>query len=138
LELRDETGETQLLGERDVQIVTAATIPLSAFSVQCRSVFLSDGATPVSVSYFDENDLEVRLTFPYHAFGLFKAATHARDVDTGSGAASSPRAAPEPAADDADRQPASDTSRRSPDDTTQQPAAPGRRRFRSQFHELDP
>lgn len=80
---RDRDGVPQPLVERDVQIASAVASSLTPFFVKHRSAFEHVHFDPISESYFDEDDLEVRFTVPYDAFELFEKT---------------PPAVPEPAA----------------------------------------
>jgi hypothetical protein len=67
-------GVRHPLVERDVRIASACAAAIGAFLVKHRSLFEADEAEPVSESYFDDDDLEVRFTAPYDAFPLFDIA----------------------------------------------------------------
>ena len=72
---RDPDGMPRPLKEKDIAIATACAMSLSAFFGKYRELFADDDAEfePISESYFDDDDLEVRFTVPYEAgpgFGL--------------------------------------------------------------------
>jgi len=71
VERRDSDGASRPLVERDLKIATACAASLSTFFIKHRSLFEAGEFEPVCESFFDENDLEVRLTLPYEAFALF-------------------------------------------------------------------
>jgi hypothetical protein len=73
VERRDPDGATRPLVERDVRIVTACAGVLPSFYLEHRHVFGQERSEPVCESYFDDDELEVRLTYPYEAFDLFDA-----------------------------------------------------------------
>lgn len=67
----DRDGTSRPLVERDLKIAAAIAVAISAFYVKHRGLFTNDGYEPVSESWFNENDREVRITMPYEAFALF-------------------------------------------------------------------
>ena len=69
---RDRDGVIIPLTEREIRIVTACAASLSAFFVKHGDIFWKERFGPICESYFDENDLEVRITVPYEAWPLFK------------------------------------------------------------------
>ena len=71
VERRERDGASRPLVERDLKIASACATSLSAFFANHQSLFEADRFEPVSESYFDERDLEVRFTLPYQAFALF-------------------------------------------------------------------
>jgi hypothetical protein len=71
VERRERDGASRPLVERDVNIASACAASLSAFFAKHQSLFEAGEFEPVCESYFDERDLEVRLTLPYEAFALF-------------------------------------------------------------------
>ncbi len=73
VEHRDTDGMPRPLSEQDVRIMTACATSLAAFYISHRSVFEEDSFGPVCESYFDDDDVEVRFTFPYEAAELFDA-----------------------------------------------------------------
>jgi len=84
---RDRDCVPRPLTIRDVELATACALSLSSFLVQHEQVFASDAPEPVSVSYFDDHDREVRLTAPYEAFQDFESGP----APTGHRAPSRPR-----------------------------------------------
>ena len=68
---RDPAGIPRPLVERDVEIVAAAALALSAFLPKHAAIFKAGTFTPVCESYFDDENREVRLTVPCEAFDLF-------------------------------------------------------------------
>ena len=76
VERRERDGASRPLVARDLKIATACALSLTTFFVKHRTLFEADDVEPVSESYFDKDDLEVRFTAPYEAFPLF-------EVDTG-------------------------------------------------------
>jgi hypothetical protein len=74
IERRDPDGVERPLVARDLEIVTACARSLSVFYLEHRALFERAVALPVSESYFDDEDREVRFTFPYRAFALYEAA----------------------------------------------------------------
>ena len=58
-------GAPRPLVERDIEIATAAARSLSALFARRSAAFESDSPAPVWESYYDADDREVRLTFPY-------------------------------------------------------------------------
>ena len=88
-------GAPRPLVERDIEIVTAAARSLSALFARHPTVFESDWADPVCESYYDDDDREVRLTFPYEAaadFDLTQSAGPGPDDDFASPSPSEPAA----------------------------------------------
>ena len=59
------------LVERDVEIAAACATSLSSFFIKHSTLFVANEIVPVCESYFDETDLEVRVTFPDEAFPEF-------------------------------------------------------------------
>ena len=68
---RDRDGTSRPLVERDLEIAAACATSLSAFFLKHQSLFESEDFEPVCESYFDQDDMEVRLTLPYEAFLSF-------------------------------------------------------------------
>lgn len=70
---RDRDATLRPLTERDVRVMTACAASLAAFFARCGGLF-EQGVPdePVCVSWFNEDDLEVRFTYPYEAGALFK------------------------------------------------------------------
>ncbi len=64
-------GEPQPIVERDVRIAVSCANALSLFVRKHRSQFGAALITPMCESYFDSDDLEVRLTMPYEAHSRF-------------------------------------------------------------------
>ena len=64
-------GAPRPLVERDIELATAAARSLSALFARHPAVFESDSPDPVCESYYDDDDREVRLTFPYEALADF-------------------------------------------------------------------
>jgi len=71
VERRERDGASRPLVERDVKIASACATSLSAFFAKHQSLFEADEFEPISESWFDERDLEVRFTLPYQASALF-------------------------------------------------------------------
>jgi len=71
---RDRDGMPRPLAERDLRIASACATSLTTFFLKHRELFERESFDePVSESFFDEDDLEVRITVPYEAgpqFGL--------------------------------------------------------------------
>jgi hypothetical protein len=72
IDRRERDAAARPLVERDLKIASACATSLSAFFANHQSLFEADEFEPVSESYFDECDLEVRFTLPYQAFALFE------------------------------------------------------------------
>jgi len=72
VERRERDGASRPLVERDLKIASACATSLSAFFAKHRALFEADEFEPVSESWFDERDLEVRFTVPYEASRLFE------------------------------------------------------------------
>lgn len=71
---RDADGTPWPLTARDFAIATACAASLSAFFVKHASHFETLDTRPVCESWLDDDDLEVRFTYPYEAFELFDVA----------------------------------------------------------------
>ncbi len=71
LERHERDGVERPLVERDLRIAAACATSLALFCSKHSRVFADDHLDPLCESYFDSDDLEVRLTLPYHAVGLF-------------------------------------------------------------------
>jgi len=69
---RDRDGIMIPLTEREIRIVTACAASLSAFFAKHADIFRKESFEPICESYFDENDLEVRITAPYEPWTLFE------------------------------------------------------------------
>ncbi len=72
VERRDPDGASRPLVTRDLKIAAACASALSAFAIKHGEVLENGGPEPVCESYFDDDDLEVRFTFPYEAAPLFE------------------------------------------------------------------
>jgi len=72
VQYRDRDGIMIPLTEREIRIVTACAASLSAFFAKHADIFRKESFEPICESYFDENDLEVRITAPYEAWTLFE------------------------------------------------------------------
>jgi hypothetical protein len=81
----DPDSTPRPLEERDIELLAAVSGALAAFFVSHGDIFQREEFTPVSVSWFDERELEVRLTAPYHAYGLFAARKPRRPSGSGRG-----------------------------------------------------
>jgi len=57
--------------EREFEIVSACATVLSAFYERHHKLFELEESEPVSESYHDDYDREVRITLPYEAYALF-------------------------------------------------------------------
>ena len=71
VERRNPDGTLCRLVEQDIEIATACALSLSALFGKHAAMFKSDNFAPVCESYFDDDDMEVRFTVPYEAFGDF-------------------------------------------------------------------
>jgi hypothetical protein len=69
----DRDGVLRPLNEHDIRVVSACATSLSAFFLKHGVLFEREVFEPVCESFFDEDDLEVRFTFPYRAAPLFTA-----------------------------------------------------------------
>ncbi|HVV52844.1 MAG TPA: SEC-C domain-containing protein [Polyangia bacterium] len=69
---RDRDGVPRPLSERDVKLTAAFATSFGSFFLKNKGVFRSDDDEPISESYSGEDDLTVRLTYPYDAFDLFE------------------------------------------------------------------
>ena len=81
VERRAPDGKPLPLVERDFQIATACALSFTAFFVRHAAIFESDPFDAVCESYFNDDDLEVRFTAPYHGladFGLTESAERGR------------------------------------------------------------
>ena len=74
----ESDATTRPLTERDVEIAAACTLSLSTFCAKHAHRFTADAPAPICESYFDEHDLEVRITLPYEAFPDFELTEPAR------------------------------------------------------------
>ncbi len=74
---RDRDGVARPLVARDLEVASACAMSLASFFIKHQARFARDDAEPLSGSFFDENDLEVRFTYPYEAFSLFEVAESA-------------------------------------------------------------
>ena len=81
VECRDADGALRPVVERDVEIVAACAMSLGAFVLKHASIFSSDTSTAVCESYFDDDDLEVRFTFPCDALSDVDARAPVDDAD---------------------------------------------------------
>ena len=71
MERRNPDGTLCRLVEQDIEVATACALSLSGLFGKHAAMFKSDNFAPVCESYFDDDDLEVRFTVPYEAFGDF-------------------------------------------------------------------
>ncbi len=71
----NDEGIVQTLTQRDYKIATACTYSLCSFIIKHRDMFEQDRVDPVSESWLNENNLEVRFTYPYEAGGLYGLKT---------------------------------------------------------------
>ena len=85
VEHRDAAGAVRPLTDRDVKLVAACATSLCTFFIKHGRRFAADQIEPVSESYFDDDDLEVRFTLPYEAFRLFQVETGAAPVSAAPG-----------------------------------------------------
>ena len=76
----DPEGRPLILQEEDLHIVTACARSLGAFFIKHAGIFKGPNPEPVCESFFDENDLEVRITAPYDALPLFDLGD---DIESG-------------------------------------------------------
>ena len=81
VECREPDGALRPVVERNVEIVAACAMSLGAFVLKHASIFSLDTFTPVCESYFDDDDLEVRFTFPDDALSDFDARAPLDDAD---------------------------------------------------------
>jgi len=79
---RDRDGIPRPLSERDVRVMSACAASLAAFFAKFEETFEDDEPDPICESYFDENDVEVRLTYPYEAAGLFQEQPRAASASS--------------------------------------------------------
>ena len=83
VERRDPDGTARPLVQRDVEIAAACARALGAFLARHATMFESDTVPAVCESYLDDDDREVRLTFPYEAFAEFDLPESAEpELDT--------------------------------------------------------
>lgn len=68
---RDRDATPRPLVPRDFAVATACAASISAFFLKHPRVFETDDPEPISESWFDRDDLEVRFTMPYEAYPLF-------------------------------------------------------------------
>ena len=85
VEHRAADGAVRPLTDRDVKLVAACATSLCTFFIKHGRRFAADQIEPVSESYFDDDDLEVRFTLPYEAFRLFQVETGAAPVSAAPG-----------------------------------------------------
>jgi hypothetical protein len=79
---RNRDAMLRPLTERDVRVMTACAASLAALFVKCGSLFRQNvPEEPVCVSWFDQNDLEVRFTYPYEAGAVLKINSSDRDPE---------------------------------------------------------
>ena len=78
VQVLDRDGVLRPLTERDVRIAAACALSLTRFFIKHGSLFEREVTQPICESFFDENDLEVRITFPYQADALFEMDDPAR------------------------------------------------------------
>jgi hypothetical protein len=64
---RDRDALPRPLNEDDVRIVSACAIALASFFSKHSNIFEGESFEAVSETFFDDNELEVRITFPYAA-----------------------------------------------------------------------
>lgn len=67
----DRDGFHLPIEERDLQIVRATASALGAFFLRNRGVFALDLFAPVCESCYDNDEMEVRLCYPYEAYSEF-------------------------------------------------------------------
>ncbi len=68
---REPDGRARPLEPRDMRIASACASAFTAFFLKHGSMFRAETLKPVSESYFDSNDLKVRITAPFDGFELF-------------------------------------------------------------------
>jgi hypothetical protein len=68
----DRDGVLRRLTEQDVFLVTSIETALAAFFASNRPAFRKTPLEPICNSFFDKDDREVRITFPYGAWPLFE------------------------------------------------------------------
>ena len=68
---RDRDGLPRPLSERDVQVMAACARSFGAFFAKNRRAFKDDDGDAVCESYSDQDDLTLRITYPYEAAELF-------------------------------------------------------------------
>ncbi len=73
------------LRERELRILTAVATSLTAFCAKHSHVFTEGAGEPVCESWYDEDDVEVRITAPYHAHDLFEIAPPPRRATSSVG-----------------------------------------------------
>jgi hypothetical protein len=69
---RDPDGVPRPLSERDVNVMRACARAFGAFFLKNKRAFELEDAEPLSESYSGEDDVTVRLTYPYDAYDLFE------------------------------------------------------------------
>jgi hypothetical protein len=67
----DRDGVLRPLTEHDIRVVSACATSLGTFFLRHGTLFEGEAVKPVCESFFDENDLEVRFTFPYESASAF-------------------------------------------------------------------
>jgi SEC-C motif len=72
---RDRDGVPRPLSERDFKVISACATSFGVFFLKNKSAFQVDDGDPISESYSDQDDLTVRLTYPYEGFHLFEGDT---------------------------------------------------------------
>jgi len=70
---RDRDGVPRPLSERDFKVLSACATSFGVFFLKNKSAFEVDDGDPISESYSDQDDLTVRLTYPYEGFHLFES-----------------------------------------------------------------
>src|SRR6266511_4064000 len=70
---RDRDGVPRPLSERDFKVLSACATSFGVFFLKNKSAFQVDDGDPISESYSDQDDLTVRLTYPYEGFHLFES-----------------------------------------------------------------
>lgn len=73
VEHRDRDGVPRPLEERDVEIAARCALALAAFVPQVRAK--SGRLVPFSATFIGDDEVAVRLTFPYEAYFLFEPVT---------------------------------------------------------------
>ena len=71
---RDRDGVPRPIELRELRALTMVATVLPAFVAQYREAFVDEDPEPVSISYFNSDEVEVRFTIPYDAHELFAAS----------------------------------------------------------------
>ena len=75
---RDRDGLHKPLSRQDVDLLAATAMALGTFYTKNEAILRHKVHEPVSMTISDENDVDVRFTYPYEAFVLFGTEKHSR------------------------------------------------------------